>query len=118
VATVKRPEPVPGGMVAMISVEVTEEAGAKFVLSRTRVGSTSLNSVPLMVTVEPAAPMVGVKPFSVGASGSPTMNAVRLCVVVPATVTLIAPSVAPAGTAATSCVAVACVTVASLLSQK
>jgi hypothetical protein len=54
--------------------------------------------VPLIVTLVPSGPLVGVKPVIVGAVT--TVNALALVAVPPGVVTLSGPVVAPAGTVA------------------
>jgi hypothetical protein len=54
--------------------------------------------VPLIVTLVPTGPLVGVKPVIVGAVT--TVNALALVAVPPGVVTLSGPVVAPAGTVA------------------
>ena len=55
--------------------------------------------VPLIVTMVPAGPLVGVKPVIVGAL-APTVKLLALVAVPPGVVTLSGPVVAPAGTVA------------------
>ena len=64
---------------------------------------TPVRFVPVIVTDVPTAPLVGVKLVIVG--GAATVNVVALVTVPPSVVTAIGPVVAPAGTAATICVA-------------
>jgi hypothetical protein len=69
-----------------------------------------LKLVPVIVTDVPAAPLVGVKPVIVG--GGMTVKLLPLVTLLPLTMTVIAPVVAPLGTFATKCVVVADVIVA------
>ena len=66
--------------------------------------------VPVMVTVVPTGPAAGVNEVIVG-SGAVTVKLVALVAVFPATVTVIAPVVAPAGTVVVKDVAVLAVTI-------
>jgi hypothetical protein len=70
--------------VALTALNVTDVAPVKF--------------VPLMVTLVPTGPLVGVKLVIVG--GLATVNALELVAVPPGVVTLSGPVVAPAGTVA------------------
>jgi len=70
--------------VALTPLNVTAVAPVKF--------------VPLIVTLVPTAPLVGVKPVIVG--GFTTVKLVALVAVPPGVVTLRGPVVAPAGTVA------------------
>ena len=69
--------------------------------------------VPVILTLVPAVPTVGVKLVTVGAPGVPTMNDVLLVAVPEGVVTLIGPVVAPTGTVVTISLAVAEVTFAA-----
>jgi len=73
----------------------------------------ALKFVPVIVTVVPTGPLVGVKLVIVGGGGS-TLKLLPLVPVKPFTVTVIGPVVAPAGTLVVSDVAVAAVTVAAV----
>ena len=68
--------------------------------------------VPLIVTVVPAVPIVGVKLVIVGASEAATVKDVLLETLLADVVTVIGPVVAPVGTLVMICVAVAETTVA------
>ena len=70
--------------------------------------------VPVIVTVVPGAPIVGVKFVIVGApeAADVTVNALLLVIEPTGQLTPIGPVVAPAGTMVTSCVRVAEITVA------
>jgi hypothetical protein len=68
--------------------------------------------VPVMVTELPIRPRAGLKLVIVGAVGEVTANA-ALVAVLPPTVTVTGPGVAPLGTAVTSCMALAELTVAA-----
>lgn len=72
--------------------------------------ATGRKLVPVTVTVVPAPPELGLNEVMAGI----TVNELALAVVAPATVTEIAPLVAPAGTTAISCVALADVTAATV----
>ena len=112
-ATEIRPDvPLTGTLVAIL-VEVAELTAANVVLNLT-VSMTGFVSkfVPVIVTAVPAVPIVGVNPVIVGAPvPAVTVNGVLLVAEPPGAVTVIGPVVAPAGTLATICVAVAEVTV-------
>ena len=69
--------------------------------------------VPVIETLVPTAPIVGLNPVTVGASEAPTTNEVLVVAVPEGVVTLIGPVVAPGGTLVTICVAVAEVTIAA-----
>ena len=71
-----------------------------------------LKFVPVMVTVVPTGPLAGVNDVMVG--GAVTVKLVALVAVLPATVTVIAPVVAPVGTVTVMLVAVLTVTVAAV----
>ena len=71
--------------VALVPLKVTAVAPVKF--------------VPLIVTLVPTAPLVGVKLVIVGALAV-TLNTLALVAVPPGVVTAIGPLVAPAGTVA------------------
>ena len=71
-----------------------------------------LKFVPVMVTVVPTGPLAGVNDVMVG--GTVTVKIVALVAVLPATVTVIAPVVAPVGTVTVMLVAVLAVTVAAV----
>ena len=71
-----------------------------------------LKFVPVMVTVMPMGPLAGVNDVMVG--GTVTVKIVALVAVLPATVTVIAPVVAPVGTVTVMLVAVLAVTVAAV----
>ncbi len=59
-----------------------------------------MNAVPLITTVVPTGPLVGVKDEIVGAPGDVTSKLVELVAVPPAVVTAIGPDVALLGTVA------------------
>jgi hypothetical protein len=108
------PVVAPLGTVATIWVVLAELTDPAVPLNfTTSFAAVALKFVPVIVTVAPTFPLVGVKLVIVGA-GTVTLKLVLLVVVWLATVTLIAPVVAPAGTATTSCVAVAEDTVAAV----
>ena len=70
-------------------------------LALTELNATAVAAVkfvPLIVTLVPTRPLVGVKPLIVG--GFTTVNALLLVAVPPGVVTLTGPVVAPAGTVA------------------
>ena len=71
---------------AAVPLNVTADAPVKF--------------VPLMVTLAPANPLVGVKLVIVGLGGPTIVKFVALVAVPPGVVTLRGPVVAPAGTVA------------------
>src|SRR5439155_364172 len=97
VVTLMSPVVAPLGTVAWMAVgEVTEKLTALVPLNVTAV--VPVKAVPLIVTVLPTAPLVGVKLVSVGAGI--TVKAVALVAVPPGVVTLIWPLVAPLGTVA------------------
>ena len=97
VVTLMEPLVAPPGTVARIAVvDVTEKVVALVPLNRTAV--TPVKFVPLMVTLAPAVPLVGVKPVIVG--GTSTVKLLALVAVPPAVATLSGPVVAPPGTVA------------------
>ena len=71
-----------------------------------------LKFVPVIVTVVPMGPEAGVKLVIVGTEGVVTVKSVALVAVLPDTVTVIFPVVAPAGTVAVMLVVVLAVAVA------
>ena len=73
-------------------------------------GAAVLKLVPERVTVAPTAPLVGVKLVNVGVGN--TVKSVGLVPVIPPTVTVIFPVVAPLGTVVVMLVVVAVVTTA------
>ena len=77
-------------------VDVTVKVVAFVPLNVTAV--TPVKFVPLIVTLAPAAPLVGAKPVIVG--GTSTVKGLALVAVPPAVATLSGPVVAPAGTVA------------------
>ena len=77
--------------------EVTEKLVALVPLNRTAVAPVKL--VPVMVTVLPTGPLVGLKLVIVGPLAV-TVKALALVAVPPGVVTLSRPVVAPAGTVA------------------
>ena len=97
------PVVAPAGTAAVIWVaDTTVKAGWLVLLKVTAVAPVKF--VPLMVTLVPTGPLVGVKPVMVGA-GRVTVKLAVLVAVPTAVVTAIGPVVAPAGTAAVICVA-------------
>ncbi len=97
VVTVMRPVVAPAGTVAVIRVEELTVKFALTPLNRTAVAPVKF--VPVMVTVVPGAPLVGVKLVTVGPAGVTTK--LELLVAVPCGVTTwIAPVPAVAGTTA------------------
>ena len=107
------PEPLIEGTLVEILVEVAELTMAfvilNFVLSFEAVVS---KFVPVIVTLVPAAPIVGDKLVIVGALEAATVKFVLLETVPAEVVTAITPVVAPVGTVVEICVAVDAVTVA------
>jgi hypothetical protein len=73
-------------------------------------GAEVLKFVPAMITVAPTAPLVGVKLVKVGVGN--TVKSEELVPVIPPTVTVILPVVAPLGTVAVMLVEVDVVTIA------
>jgi len=117
VPTVIRPEPVTVGTAVVRLVVVAADALAppRLNVRRSLAGSVS-KFVPLTVTLAPATPTVGVKDAIVGAPvTAPTVNALALVAEPPGAMRWMVPVVAPAGTVATSCVAVADVTASWLV---
>ena len=97
VVTLSGPLVAPLGTVAVITVsEATVKLAALTPLKVTAVAP--VKAVPLIVTVFPTCPLVGVKLVIVG--GYSTVNALELVAVPPGVVTLIDPVVAFAGTVA------------------
>ena len=96
VATLSGPVVAPAGTVAWIAVADVTVKLALTPLNVTAV--TPAKFVPLMVTLLPTSPLVGVKLVMVG--GFTTVNAPVLVAVPPGVVTLSVPVVAPAGTVA------------------
>src|SRR5437763_11799880 len=89
--TVIGPVVAPAGTVAVTAVSVTVPTTAGMPLKATAVVSARL--VPLIVTLAPTAPLVGVKLVILGK----TVNAFALVACPPGVVTVIRPVVAPAG---------------------
>src|SRR6267143_1568864 len=82
----------------MAVAEVTVKLAALTPLNVTAVAPVKF--VPLIVTLAPTGPLVGVKLVSVGALATTTVNALALVAVPAGVVTLSGPVVAPAGTVA------------------
>src|SRR5207245_1179370 len=101
----------PAGTVAWIAVSEVTVKVALTPLKATAVAPVKF--VPLIVTLVPTGPLVGVKLAIVG--GLTTVNELALVAVPPGVVTLSGPVVAPAGTVAW--IAVAEVTVKVALTQ-
>jgi hypothetical protein len=104
VVTVSGPVVAPLGNVAVICVLELTVNDAEAPLNPTAVAP--LKFVPLMVTLVPAAPLVGENELIVGAGGGApvTVKLVGLVAVPPGVVTVIGPLVAPLGTFAVICV--------------
>jgi hypothetical protein len=109
------------GTVTVIEVAVLETTTAVTVVRSKPSGVSALNFtvlfagvvlkfVPVMVTVVPTGPEVGVKDVMVGIAPVVTVKFVALVAVFPATVTVMVPVVAPAGTVVVMDVAVLAVT--------
>jgi hypothetical protein len=99
----------PAGTVTVSVVEVAPVTVATTPLNRTvLLANVVLKLVPVMVTVAPTAPLVGVKPDMVGVPG--TVKIPTLVTVTPLSVTEIGPVEAPGGTVTVSVVADAPVT--------
>jgi hypothetical protein len=96
VVTLSVPVVAPAGTVAWIAVAEVTVKLAFTPLNATAVAPVKF--VPLIVTLVPAGPLVGVKLAIVG--GGTTVNALLLVAVPPGVVTLSGPVVAPAGTVA------------------
>jgi hypothetical protein len=96
VVTLNRPVLAPAGTVARIAVADVTVKLALAPLKLTAV--TPVKFVPLIVTLVPAGPLVGVKPVIVG--GISTVKLPALIAVPPGVVTLSGPVIAPAGTVA------------------
>jgi hypothetical protein len=101
--------PVVAPLGTVVVIEVLEE---ELVVANTPLKATigELKFVPEIVTVEPTAPLVGVKLVIVGGSGVTVKSVADVSVVVPLT-TVILPVVAPLGTTVVMLVAVDAVTV-------
>ena len=98
VVTLIVPVVAPAGTVAVILVaELTRERGRGAVELD---GGRAVKFAPLMTTLVPTAPLVGVNPVIRGA----TVKLVALVAVPPGVVTVIGPVVAFAGTVAVICV--------------
>jgi hypothetical protein len=102
--TVTGPDRAPGCTVAVICVPwlFTVKVGSAFVPIFTCVAPVKL--VPVIVTLVPAGPKVGVNDVMVGAVLFVTVKSAVLVAVPPAVVTLTLPVVAPMGTVAVICV--------------
>ena len=96
VVTLIVPSVAPAGTVAVIWVEESTVKPAAVPLKLTAVAPPK--SLPLIVTVVPTGPLVGEKPVTTG--GIVTLKLPGLVSVPPGVVTLMVPSVAPAGTVA------------------
>src|SRR5260370_31911421 len=101
VATLSVPVVAPAGTVAWMAVAELTVKLALTPLKATAVAPVKF--VPLIATLVPTGPLVGVKLASVG--GGTTLNALLLVAVPPGVVTLSVPVVAPAGTVAWMAVA-------------
>src|SRR5205807_1025064 len=108
VVTLSGPVVAPAGTVARIAVSEVTVKVALTPLNDTDVAPVKL--VPLIVTLVPTGPLVGVKLAIVG--GLTTVNELALVAVPPGVVTLSGPVVAPAGTVAWIAVAEVTVKVA------
>src|SRR2546425_1133382 len=97
VVTLSGPVVAPLGTVAAIEVEELTVKLALVPLKVTAVAPVKL--VPVIVTLVPTGPLVGVKLVIVGGLAT-TVNALALVVVPPGVVTLSGPLVAPVGTVA------------------
>jgi hypothetical protein len=113
VRTYTCPDEAVAGTLLTRVVLVAEETPAKVRLNSARL-LKRLDSkfVPVIVTLVPDVPIVGVNPVTVGAPEAPTTNEVLVVAAPAGEVTLIGPVVAPAGTLVTIWVAVAEVTLA------
>ena len=96
VTTLILPVLAPAGTVALITVDDLTVKAALTPLNRTEVAPVKL--VPLIFTLLPAVPLVGLKLLTVGALR--TEKLLALVAVPPGAVTAIRPVVAPAGTVA------------------
>src|SRR5687768_2829882 len=110
-----RPDPVPTGTVVVTVVGLASVAHdrtrlLKIALLFARLGS---KFVPLMFTVLPGIPIVGLKLVIVGASDAATVKADPLVAEPAGDTTAIGPVVAPGGTVATISVGVASATFAA-----
>src|SRR5437764_398983 len=112
VVTLIGPLVAPAGTVAVIAVAEPTVKLALVPLNSTALAPVKL--VPLMVTLVPTGPLLGVKLVIVG--GLITVKLAALLAVPPGVVTLIGPLVAPAGTVAV--IAVAELTVKLALDRK
>ncbi len=110
--TVITPVVAPAGTVVVILVEVLDDTEVTVPLNRTVLSEgVGLKFVPVITTVFPANPLVGLKLVMVG-GGNVTTKLVALVAVLLPTFTVITPVVAPAGTVVSILVAVLAVTVA------
>lgn len=103
VVTVINPEVAPAGTVVVICPSVSTVYGeAGMPLNFTALAP--VKPIPLITTVAPVNPAVGVNPVTVGPPATVKFGVPRLTVlaVPPAVITVIGPVVAPAGTVATS----------------
>src|SRR6266545_193390 len=98
VVTSMGPVVAPDGTVPVICVSEFTVKVAPVPLKVTELAP--VNAVPLITTVVPTGPLVGVKDEIVGAPGGVTSKFVELVAVPPAVVTAIGPVVAPLGTVA------------------
>jgi hypothetical protein len=111
--TVIFPVVAPAGTDVVMLVAVLAVAVAVVPLKRTVLfAGVVLKFVPVIVTVVPSGPEAGVKLVIVGSDGVVTVKSVALVAVLPATVTVILPVVAPAGTVVVMDVVVLAVAVA------
>jgi hypothetical protein len=104
------PVPAPAGTAVVILVEFDELTTAGMLLNVT-IGESKF--VPVIVTMVPVIPPVGLKPVTVGVGD--TTKLLLLRTVTPLTATDIFPKVAPAGTVVVMLVAVEAVTTAVVL---
>ena len=114
-STVIFPDVAPDGTVVVMPVAVLAVTVVSVPLNLTVLAEgVVLKLVPVMITVVPTNPEVGVKPVIVGVVAVLTVNGVALVAVLPDTVTVIGPVVAPVGTVVVILVAVLAVTTASV----
>ena len=114
-----RPDPVNGGMIALMLVDVTagEGKGGTGVMFMNNLSfcGTGSKLVPVIAMVAPGLARVGEKPVIVGGAGFGCTVKIALLVALPAgAVTVMGPVVAPVGTDVTIWFDVADVTVAAV----
>jgi hypothetical protein len=107
------PDVAPGGTVTVIVVDVEAVTVAVVLLNLTTLfAGVVLKFVPVMITVEPTAPLDGLKPEMAGVGSTVKLDA--LVIIIPLVVIAIGPDPAPEGTVVVMLVAVEADTTATI----